>query len=63
MSARTTSTVPSGLTKSIDKDQSLLQGLFLFIWGTMGWADNPRKEHLVAFAKAFDLALKKVWIL
>jgi hypothetical protein len=29
----------------------------------MGWADNPLKEHLVAFAKALDLALKKVWIL
>jgi hypothetical protein len=45
------------------KDQSLLQGLFLFIWGAMGWSDNPLKEHLVAFAKALDLALKKVWML
>lgn len=29
----------------------------------MGWADNPLKEHLVAFAKALDLGPEKVWIL
>jgi hypothetical protein len=59
MSARTTSTAP-GLTKSIDKGSEPFSGPFLFILGTMRWAENALKKNLVAFAKAFNLATKRV---
>jgi hypothetical protein len=60
MSARTNSTVPSGLTKSIDKGSEPSSRPVPVHMGTMGWAENALKENLVTFTKAFNFAPKRV---